>query len=79
MTKELAQNLLYANSSYELWKELGEQHGHMSAPLIFQLQHEVTNLRLGNQSVSAYYNKMKRCWDELQAINVVPICTCGHN
>ncbi|KAL9675666.1 hypothetical protein QQ045_003870 [Rhodiola kirilowii] len=31
----------------------------------------------GNLSVTAYYSKLKKCWDELQYMNGVPACTCG--
>ncbi|GJY21662.1 pyridoxal 5'-phosphate synthase-like subunit PDX1.2, partial [Tanacetum coccineum] len=29
------------------------------------------------KSVTSYFNKLKRCWDELQNLNGLPTCTCG--
>lgn len=52
----------------ELCREFYEQYGQTCGPLVFQLQHETCNIRQGNQKVNEYYNKLKQCWDELNAI-----------
>ena len=31
----------------------------------------------GNLYVADYFNKLKRCWDELKFLTGIPACTCG--
>ncbi|GJT74231.1 sulfotransferase 16 [Tanacetum coccineum] len=31
----------------------------------------------GNLTIAAFFNKLKKCWDELQNLNGFPTCNCG--
>nr|XP_043615690.1 uncharacterized protein LOC122587575 [Erigeron canadensis] len=68
---------LYAQSAQELWKEIGERYGQGNGPLIYQVERELNKVSQGDLFVAAYYNKMKRFWDELTSLNGVPNCVCG--
>nr|GEX36683.1 hypothetical protein [Tanacetum cinerariifolium] len=43
----------------------------------FMLQRELNNVSQENLSVAAYFNKLKKCWDELHNLNGVPLCSCA--
>ncbi|PWA56620.1 hypothetical protein CTI12_AA416350 [Artemisia annua] len=77
MVVELSDAFLYADSAYELWKEISERYGQSNGPLIYQIERELSNVTQGNLSVAGYFNKMKKFWDELQNLNGIPVCTCG--
>lgn len=77
MVSEISQNFMYALSAQELWNELVERYAESNAPLIYQLQWELSNIKQENLSVASYYSKLKKVWDELQAIEGIPICSCG--
>ncbi|GJX06276.1 pyridoxal 5'-phosphate synthase-like subunit PDX1.2 [Tanacetum coccineum] len=77
MTAELSEAFLYAQSAAELWKEITERYGQSNGSLICHLQRELNNVSQGNLSIAAYFNKLKKCWDELHNLNGIPVCTCG--
>ncbi|GJU43984.1 putative RNA-directed DNA polymerase, eukaryota, reverse transcriptase zinc-binding domain protein [Tanacetum coccineum] len=77
MVAELSDAFLYADSAYELWKEIYERYGQSNGPLIYQNERELINVVQGNLYVAAYFNKMKKFWDELHNLNGILVCTCG--
>lgn len=76
-SSDLAEAFMYVHSSKQPWYELSESSGRTSGPLVFQLQKELSNLKQENDSISTYFNKLKRIWDELVAIDGIPSCLCG--
>lgn len=44
---------------------------------MFQLQKDLASVSQGSQDVSGYFTRIKRLWDELNAVDVIPVCTCG--
>ncbi|KAL2236701.1 UNVERIFIED_CONTAM: hypothetical protein Sindi_0861800 [Sesamum indicum] len=76
MTKELAESFMYVGSSRELWIELEARYGESNSPLIYQLQREIGQVTQGNMSVTEYYTKLKRLWDELMCLAPMLKCIC---
>lgn len=52
---------------------LSESNG----PMIYQIQREIASVSQGNETISKYYTKLKKLWDELNCILPVPDCSCG--
>ncbi|CAM8968144.1 unnamed protein product [Rhodiola kirilowii] len=77
MTPELSSTFVYTGCAKDLWMEILERYSQSNAPMVFQLKLEIMRTMQGNLSVTAYYSKLKKCWDELQYMNGVPACTCG--
>nr|GEV69731.1 hypothetical protein [Tanacetum cinerariifolium] len=48
-----------------------------NGPLVYQLERELSKISQGNLSIASYFNKLKKCWDELHNINGMPTCDCG--
>ncbi|KAF7838378.1 uncharacterized protein G2W53_006860 [Senna tora] len=46
-------------------------------PVDSMIQRQTVSLEQGSDSVTGYFNKMNRCWDELNRIKPVPKCFCG--
>ncbi|PWA55640.1 hypothetical protein CTI12_AA424070 [Artemisia annua] len=69
MVTELSDAFLYAQSACELWKAIGERYGQSNGPLLYQLERELSKITQGNLSIAAFFNTLKRCWDELQNLN----------
>ncbi|PWA46317.1 hypothetical protein CTI12_AA508630 [Artemisia annua] len=38
---------------------------------------ELSQITPGNLIIVAYFNKLKKCWDELKNLNGMPTCNCG--
>ncbi|KAL2251560.1 uncharacterized protein LOC110012911 [Sesamum indicum] len=84
ISKELAESFMYMASSCELWLELEAQFGESNSPMIYQLQREIGQVTQGNMSITEYYTKLKRLWDELLCLAPAPKCvwagcTCDVN
>ncbi|KAF7807674.1 uncharacterized protein G2W53_039835 [Senna tora] len=75
--KNLAETFMFCRSSRQLWQEIEERYGVKSGPKFYQLQQELASLRQGNDSVTTYYNKIHRYWDELHRLRPTPRCFCG--
>ncbi|GJZ23993.1 retrovirus-related pol polyprotein from transposon TNT 1-94, partial [Tanacetum coccineum] len=67
--KELSESFLYAQSIRDLCKELEERYGHNNGPLIYHVKRELSKVTQGSSTVAAYFNKLKRFWDELHSLN----------
>nr|GEX67449.1 hypothetical protein [Tanacetum cinerariifolium] len=74
---ELFESFLYAQSASDLWKELEERYGQSNGPLIYHVEREISKVTQGNFIVVAYFNKLKKFWDDLHSLNDVPVCNCG--
>ncbi|KAF7824378.1 uncharacterized protein G2W53_022522 [Senna tora] len=75
--KTLAESFMFCRTSKELWTELEERYGVKCGPKLYQLQQELASLRQGNDSVTSYYNKIHRIWDEIHRLRPTPRCMCG--
>lgn len=77
MDKEVKSTVHYAATAREIWVKLVERFSKGSAPRVYELRREITQLRQEKMLVPAYYTKRKGLWDEVQSISPWPECTCG--
>ncbi|GJW47249.1 hypothetical protein Tco_0078895 [Tanacetum coccineum] len=77
MVAELSESFLYAQSARDLWKELEERYCQSNGPLIYHVERELSKVTQGNSTIAAYFNKLKKFWDELHSLNGIPVCSCG--
>ena len=77
MSPDIADEFGFLATSAELWLELQERFGQSNGPLIYQLKKEIDSLKQENMSIVAYYGKIKKLWDEMQSLRLLPICSCG--
>lgn len=68
---------MYVQSSKELWDDIQERFAESNAPLIYQIKKEISGTSQENLTVSEYYGKRKKSWDELEALERIPNCTYG--
>ncbi|GJT63754.1 retrovirus-related pol polyprotein from transposon TNT 1-94 [Tanacetum coccineum] len=62
---------------YMLRKEIAERYGQSNGPLIYQLERKLSKISQGSLTIASYFNKLKKCWDELKNINRLPTCEYG--
>ncbi|XP_010690723.2 uncharacterized protein LOC104904224 [Beta vulgaris subsp. vulgaris] len=77
MQKSIAENFLFVESSHKLWSEILERYGRSNVPQIFELHKTLILLQQENALIVEYYSRMKRIWDELNALEGLPDCSCG--
>ncbi|KAL2240102.1 UNVERIFIED_CONTAM: Retrovirus-related Pol polyprotein from transposon RE1 [Sesamum indicum] len=75
--REISECFMYTTSSRALWKELENRFGQSNGPMEYQLKKELGATTQGTMSLSAYFNKLMKLWDELACITPIPTCTCG--
>ncbi|KAF7833411.1 uncharacterized protein G2W53_015744 [Senna tora] len=76
LTKELADTFICCLSSKNLWDVLEERFGASNFPRFFQVQQEICSTHEGGDSVTTYYNKLHKWWDELDKIMPTLSCSC---
>ncbi|WOG86569.1 hypothetical protein DCAR_0205784 [Daucus carota subsp. sativus] len=76
MNEKIANSFTYIDSVERLWNELEERYTETNAPLLYSLKKQAKNLEQENMTVSEYYFKLKRIWDEIQDVEGLPKCTC---
>ncbi|KAF7123853.1 hypothetical protein RHSIM_Rhsim12G0120200 [Rhododendron simsii] len=74
---DLADGVVYAETSREVWEDLHDRFSQGNAPRIFQIKKAIGSHSQGSTSVSAYYTKLKSLWDELSSYQNPPTCSCG--
>ncbi|KAF7811393.1 uncharacterized protein G2W53_032369 [Senna tora] len=75
--EEIADNFVFALTSKALWDILEERFSVNNAPQLYHVQKQTNLVRQGGDSVTVYYNKLHRCWDELDRMKPTSTCTCG--
>ncbi|KAK9135468.1 hypothetical protein Syun_014798 [Stephania yunnanensis] len=77
ISKDIVEAFLYTTSSFDLWNELKERFGECNGPLLYQLKRDIASISQGDLSLSQYYTKLKKLWDELSCLVPLPVCECG--
>ncbi|EPS63647.1 hypothetical protein M569_11137, partial [Genlisea aurea] len=72
MEKDLAEAFVFANTAKELWEEIDRRFGASVEPQIFHLRSELQTLVQGEDTVVAYYTKLKHIWNQLDSLRPLP-------
>ncbi|XP_019225781.1 PREDICTED: uncharacterized protein LOC109207338 [Nicotiana attenuata] len=76
LSKDIADSVIYSKTAKELWDSLEQRFGKSNGAKLFHLQKELSSLTKGNNNIAGYFTKIKRLWDELDALNVIITCSC---
>ncbi|XP_076908531.1 uncharacterized protein LOC143565450 [Bidens hawaiensis] len=77
LNHNIRDSVLYAETAQTLWNELNSRYGQASGARVYQLQKNLCQISQGSSDIATYFAKMKYHWDELNAVNSIPSCTCG--
>ncbi|XP_076957927.1 uncharacterized protein LOC143633523 [Bidens hawaiensis] len=75
--QDICDSVLYVETAQILWNELNSRYGQANGAKIYQIQKNLCQITQGSSDIATYFAKMKSNWDELNAINTIPSCTCG--
>ncbi|GAU44048.1 hypothetical protein TSUD_300180 [Trifolium subterraneum] len=76
---EISQSILWMDTTLEIWKELKDRFYQGDVFRISDIQEEFYTLKQGDSSISAYYTKMKKLWQELDNFRPIPETSCHDN
>ncbi|XP_073223517.1 uncharacterized protein [Cicer arietinum] len=74
---DIAQSVMWMDSVAEIWSELRERYHHGDVFRISDFQEEIYGLRQGDTSITSYYTRLKKLWQELENFRPLPSCTCA--
>ncbi|MCH79625.1 hypothetical protein A2U01_0000378 [Trifolium medium] len=73
---DISQSILWMDSAYEIWEDLKERFYQGDVFRISDIQEEIYYLKQGDSTISAYYTKLKRLWQELDNFRPIPASSC---
>ncbi|XP_019161193.1 PREDICTED: uncharacterized protein LOC109157807 [Ipomoea nil] len=76
ISPEIAQSVLWLQSTIAIWKHLEERFSEGDIFRISQIQGQAYQLKQGILSVDQYFTQMKLLWDELLVLRPLPVCAC---
>lgn len=76
LSKDIAKSVLYSKTAKEIWKDLATRFEQCNGAQLYQLQKELSDAKQGGSDITGYFTKVKRLWDELDALNTFDHCSC---
>lgn len=77
LSSDIAESVLYSSTAEEVWKDLNDRFSQSNGAKLYQLQKEISDLTQGTSDLASYFTKLKKYWDELSALSIIPNCTCS--
>lgn len=68
ITSEVAAKLPSTEDSRKMWDNIKKMYGKLDRVKIFTLTQQISDLKQGNMSIAAVYNKLSALWNELEAV-----------
>ena len=67
---------MWIDTTSEIWKEHKEHFYQGDVFRIYDIQEEIYTLKQGDFSISFYYTKLKKLWQELDNFRPIPVVSC---
>ncbi|KAL8161993.1 hypothetical protein V2J09_013482 [Rumex salicifolius] len=77
--KDIVESVIFCRTASRIWKELETRFHKPNRTRVFHVQCELSSLSQGSSSVSTYFTKFKRLWDEYMLLLEDCVCACGSN
>ncbi|XP_074305023.1 uncharacterized protein LOC141639955, partial [Silene latifolia] len=68
---------MYYDTAKEVWEEIVEMYEQFNGAQLYHVHSQINDIAQGSDSVSTYYTKLRKSWEELRSIWSMPICKCG--
>ncbi|XP_075655657.1 uncharacterized protein LOC142625816 [Castanea sativa] len=70
-------SIMYCETAKEMWIKLQNVFAQGNGPKIYNMQREISHITQNQMTVTKYYTKFKRLWDQLLNYEPLPQCSCG--
>ncbi|XP_062076581.1 uncharacterized protein LOC133781553 [Humulus lupulus] len=77
VSPEIKSSIMFLDTVAAMWMELNNKFDQGNGPRIFELNESLISLHQGDDSVSAYFTKLKSMWDEINQLRPRTPCTCA--
>ncbi|XP_074264214.1 uncharacterized protein LOC141586778 [Silene latifolia] len=76
VSPDIAKSILYSATAEVAWRELEERFGQTNGAQLYGVHKKLNEFSQGNDSIAVYFTKMKAIWDEIDGMNMNPMCSC---
>lgn len=76
ISEQIGNSLSFINTASDLWKELQEHYSQLDGHRIYQLTHDLVQLKQNNVAIEIYYKKLKGLWDVYDSLEAPYMCIC---
>ena len=73
---DVSSGIMYCETARKMWLELQRVFSQGNGPKIYNLQQEISQITQSQLSVTKYYSKFKKLWDQLLHYEPLLACTC---
>ena len=77
MHVDVSSSIIYCQTTREMWLELQRLFSQSSGPKIYNLQKKISNISQNQMTVTEYFTRFKKLWDQLLNLEPLPECTRG--
>ncbi|XP_062085297.1 uncharacterized protein LOC133791383 [Humulus lupulus] len=77
VSQEIKSSIMFLDTVAAMWFELNTRFNQGNGPRIFELRQTLITFHQGNDSVIAYFTKLKEIWDKINEIQPRTPCTCA--
>ncbi|XP_076937432.1 uncharacterized protein LOC143605058 [Bidens hawaiensis] len=77
LSRDISASVLYTETAHKLWIEPNDRYEQVNGAKLYQLQKSICAISQGSGDIATYFTKIKEIWDELNALNSIPPCSCG--
>ena len=76
MSKDISGSVIHCKDARSIWLELKERFAQTNRIYLFHIENAIHDCEQGTNSVTMFFTKLKCLWDEKDALNSFPLCTC---
>lgn len=77
MDEKMSGSVLYFKTTKEIWEELEHRFGQSSNAQLFSVEEQISKInQCSGASIGDFYTKIKALWDEVDALDLLPTCSC---
>lgn len=76
VSKDISASIIFSESAADIWNDRHDRFQQSNGPRVFQLHRDLACLAQKQESVSIYFTKLKKIWEELEKYK--PHCNCGN-
>ncbi|XP_069153734.1 uncharacterized protein [Solanum lycopersicum] len=76
VSKGLISTVIYGSDAHTVWEDLRERFDKVNASRAFYLHKELVTMSQGTSSVSIYFSRLRKLWDEAETLIPCPSCAC---
>ncbi|XP_050889397.1 uncharacterized protein LOC127094629 [Lathyrus oleraceus] len=77
LSPDTAQSAIYVENVAQLWTDLHNQFSKGDHFYLFGLLQQIHSMKQDDKSIASYFNELNNLWEDLDALRILPNCTCG--